>query len=54
MPLFSNSDHKIVRVSQEITFTGREKFIDEREKIADEIKNELNRLAQAEREVVNN
>lgn len=54
VPLFSDSDHKIVRVGQEITFTGREKFIDEREKIADEIKNELNRLAQAEREVVNN
>ena len=54
VPLFSDSDHKIVRVGKEITFTGREKFIDEREKIADEITNELNRLAQAEREIVNN
>lgn len=45
VPIFSDSDEKVVRVGKEIQFTGNELFIHEREKIADEIQMELNRLA---------
>lgn len=50
VPIFADSDHKIVRVGKEIKFTGEEKFIQEREKIATEIKDEMNRLAETKTE----
>ena len=54
VPLLADSNHNTVRMGREISFTGKETFINEREKIAGEIKDELNRLAQAETELVNN
>lgn len=46
VPIFSDSEHKVVRVGKEIKFTGEQHFIQERGKIASEIKDEMNRLAQ--------
>ncbi len=48
LPIFADSDAKMVRVGEEIQFTGDKAFIDERETIAEKIKEELNRLAQIE------
>ena len=45
VPVFSDSKEKVVQVGKEIKFSGEEKFIQERETIANEIQEELNRLA---------
>ena len=45
MPIFSDSKEKVVQIGKEIKFSGEEKFIQERETIANEIQEELNRLA---------
>ncbi len=54
VPIFADSDKKLVRVGQKIQFTGDEPFIHEREKIAERIQEELNRLALGKTEVVKN
>lgn len=53
VPIFSDRKNKVVRVGKEIRFSGTEKFLFERKEIADKIKEELNRLSQAnEKEIV--
>lgn len=45
IPIFSDRKNRLVRVGQEIRFTGEEKFIIERKQIARDLQNELNRLS---------
>lgn len=45
VPILSDKENKCVRVGRRIHFTGDRLFIDERKDIANEIREELNRLA---------
>lgn len=47
IPIFSDQKNRLVRIGEEIRFTGNKKFIFERKEIADKIKDELNRLSEA-------
>lgn len=48
IPVFSDQENRMVRVGQEIRFTGDKKFMEERKQIAEMIQNELNRLSKVE------
>lgn len=46
IPVFSDQKERIIRVGEEIQFTGEQPFMEERSEIAETIQNELNRLSE--------